>query len=292
EQVEAGVREKVEAAITDDMVRSGIKAQINASDVKAQMIAGAKQQYIDAKYPDYADKDDADKATIDAEADMAAQSMITDDAVNAKIDEIVEQKLPSAKQNAIEAEVANQMNSAQVQALISQNIDGAMSSDEVKNKISQGLNDKMNQAINDMYNSAEVQSQIAAGNAKVSGGISSLRNLQSQLNSYAQFYQGIQSYTGAVGQAAAGANKLKDAMPEFVEGVEALRNGQGQLSDGLKKFDKDGIEELNGVVEDNVEGLAERFAAMNDVAADHNRYDESGNEKNGVKFIYKVSVSD
>ena len=292
EQVEAGVREKVEAAITDDMVRSGIKAQINASDVKAQMIAGAKQQYIEAKYPDYADKDDTDKATIDAEADMAAQSMITDDAVNAKIDEIVEQKLPSAKQATIDEKVAEQMNTPEVQALISQNIDGAMSSDEVKNKISQGLNDKMNQAINDMYNSAEVQSQIAAGNAKVSGGISSLRNLQSQLNSYAQFYQGIQSYTGAVGQAAAGANKLKDAMPEFVEGVEALRNGQGQLSDGLKKFDKDGIEELNGVVEDNVEGLAERFAAMNDVAADHNRYDESGNEKNGVKFIYKVSVSD
>lgn len=286
-------RSQVEAAVTEyvknnvvvpqvdanaDLIKQGIRAEVeaNSSAVEAQVKQGVLAQMgID----DYDSLDDSSKAQVDA----AVQANLP-----AAIDQAVEANYPSVR----EAKINEAMASSETQAAIAAEVDSRMNSDEVKNGISQGLNDKINQAINEKYNSAEVQSQIAAGNAKVSSGVQSLRNLQNQLNSYAQFYQGIQTYTGAVGQAAAGAVQLKDAMPEFVQGVEALRNGQGQLSDGIKKFDEDGIEELNGVVEDNVEGLAERFAAMTDVAASHNKYDEAGSEKNGVKFIYKVSVSD
>ncbi len=289
----SAARSQVEAAVTEyvknnvvipqvdanaDLIKQGIRAEVeaNSSAVEAQVKQGVLAQMgID----DYDSLDDSSKAQVDA----AVQANLP-----AAIDQAVEANYPSVR----EAKINEAMASSETQAAIAAEVDSRMNSDEVKNGISQGLNDKINQAINEKYNSAEVQSQIAAGNAKVSSGVQSLRNLQNQLNSYAQFYQGIQTYTGAVGQAAAGAVQLKDAMPEFVQGVEALRNGQGQLSDGIKKFDEDGIEELNGVVEDNVEGLAERFAAMTDVAASHNKYDEAGSEKNGVKFIYKVSVSD
>ncbi len=273
---EAQVRAQVEAnrGLIEQQVRAQVEGNTDAikAQVKAEILAA---QGID----DYDSLDDETKAAIDA-------------AVDAKTSETIESMVSENVNAAVEAKVNEVLNSPETQAAIASNIDAAMGSDEVKAGIQNGINDKINQAINEKYNSAEVQNQIAAGNAKVSSGVQSLRNLQNQLNSYAQFYQGIQTYTGAVGQAAAGAVQLKDAMPEFVQGVEALRNGQGQLSDGIKKFDEDGIEELNGVVEDNVEGLAERFAAMTDVAASHNKYDEAGSEKNGVKFIYKVSVSD
>ena len=279
-QVRAGAEAQVRAQVEANrgLIEQQVRAQVegNRDAIMAQVKAGVlAAQGID----DYDSLDDDTKEAIDA-------------AVDAKTSETIESMVSENVNNTVEAKVSEVLNSAETQAAITANIDSAMGSDEVKAGIQNGINDKINQAINEKYNSAEVQSQIAAGNAKVSSGVQSLRSLQNQLNSYAQFYQGIQTYTGAVGQAAAGAGKLKDAMPEFVQGVEALRNGQGQLSDGIKKFDEDGIEELNGVVEDNVEGLAERFAAMTDVAADHNKYDESGSEKNGVKFIYKVSVSD
>lgn len=279
-QVKAGAEAQVRAQVEANrgLIEQQVRAQVegNKDAIKAQVKAGVlAAQGID----DYDALDDDTKAAIDA-------------AVDAKTSETIESMVSENVDSAVEAKVNEVLNSPETQAAIASNIDAAMGSDEVKAGIQNGINDKINQAINEKYNSAEVQSQIAAGNAKVSSGVQSLRNLQNQLNSYAQFYQGIQTYTGAVGQAAEGAVQLKDAMPEFVQGVEALRNGQGQLSDGIKKFDEDGIEELNGVVEDNVKGLAERFAAMTDVAASHNKYDEAGSEKNGVKFIYKVSVSD
>ena len=279
-QVKAGAEVQVRAQVEANrgLIEQQVRAQVegNKDAIKAQVKAGVlAAQGID----DYDALDDDTKAAIDA-------------AVDAKTSETIESMVSENVDSAVEAKVNEVLNSPETQAAIASNIDAAMGSDEVKAGIQNGINDKINQAINEKYNSAEVQSQIAAGNAKVSSGVQSLRNLQNQLNSYAQFYQGIQTYTGAVGQAAEGAVQLKDAMPEFVQGVEALRNGQGQLSDGIKKFDEDGIEELNGVVEDNVKGLAERFAAMTDVAASHNKYDEAGSEKNGVKFIYKVSVSD
>lgn len=279
-QVKAGAEAQVRAQVEANrgLIEQQVRAQVegNKDAIKEQVKAGVlAAQGID----DYDALDDETKAAIDA-------------AVDAKTSETIESMVSENVNAAVEEKVNEVLNSPETQAAIASNIDAAMGSDEVKAGIQNGINDKINQAINEKYNSAEVQSQIAAGNAKVSSGVQSLRNLQNQLNSYAQFYQGIQTYTGAVGQAAAGAVQLKDAMPEFVQGVEALRNGQGQLSDGIKKFDEDGIEELNGVVEDNVEGLAERFAAMTDVAASHNKYDEAGSEKNGVKFIYKVSVSD
>lgn len=290
-EVEAQVRAGVEAAITDDVARSYAKSQVDANAVKSQMIDKVKAEYLAAQQDAYDNADDAGKAQIESDAETYANSAVTDADVDNYINSKVEENLAATKAAMIEAKVAEKMNSPEIQAAINQNTTVAMGSDEVKGLITSGLNEQLAKGINDAYNSADVQSQIAAGNAKISSGVASLQNLQGQLNSYATFYQGIQTYTGAVGQASAGANKLRDAMPEFVQGVEALRNGQGQLSDGIKKFDKDGIEELNGVVEDNVEGLAERFSAMNQVAAEHNKYAADGDKKN-VKFIYKVSVSE
>lgn len=293
-QAEAKIRSQVEAAYmqaitaeVQNQYMQGCQAAVEANrsaieaGVKAQVLAAAG---IDEDTYNALDENDPAQAATKAAIDEQIASNV-ESTVSEKVNEAYASKAQDID-DTIQATYASK--ASEIDAKVA-----AMAADpSVQAQIDAGIESGIVDTINSTYNSADVQNQIAAGNAKVSSGVQSLRNLQNQLNSYAQFYQGIQTYTGAVGQAAAGAVQLKDAMPEFVQGVEALRNGQGQLSDGIKKFDEDGIEELNGVVEDNVEGLAERFAAMTDVAASHNKYDESGSEKNGVKFIYKVSVSD
>lgn len=293
-QAEAKIRSQVEAAYmqaitaeVQNQYMQGCQAAVEANrsaieaGVKAQVLAAAG---IDEATYNALDETDPAQAATKAAIDEQITSNV-ESTVSEKVNEAYASKAQDID-DTIQATYASK--ASEIDAKVA-----AMAADpSVQAQIDAGIESGIVDTINSTYNSADVQSQIAAGNAKVSSGVQSLRNLQNQLNSYAQFYQGIQTYTGAVGQAAAGAGQLKDAMPEFVQGVEALRNGQGQLSDGIKKFDEDGIEELNGVVEDNVEGLAERFAAMTDVAASHNKYDEAGSEKNGVKFIYKVSVSD
>ena len=293
-QAEAKIRSQVEAAYmqaitaeVQNQYMQGCQAAVEANrsaieaGVKAQVLAAAG---IDEDTYNALDENDPAQAATKAAIDEQIASNV-ESTVSEKVNEAYASKAQDID-DTIQATYASK--ASEIDAKVA-----AMAADpSVQAQIDAGIESGIVDTINSTYNSADVQNQIAAGNAKVSSGVQSLRNLQNQLNSYAQFYQGIQTYTGAVGQAAAGAVQLKDAMPEFVQGVEALRNGQGQLSDGIKKFDEDGIEELNGVVEDNVEGLAERFAAMTDVAASHNKYDEAGSEKNGVKFIYKVSVSD
>lgn len=293
-QAEAKIRSQVEAAYmqaitaeVQNQYMQGCQAAVEAN--RSAIEAGVKAQVLAAAGIDEA----AYNALDETDPAQAATKAAIDEQITSNVESTVSEKVNEAYaskaqdiDDTIQATYASK--ASEIDAKVA-----AMAADpSVQAQIDAGIESGIVDTINSTYNSADVQSQIAAGNAKVSSGVQSLRNLQNQLNSYAQFYQGIQTYTGAVGQAAAGAVQLKDAMPEFVQGVEALRNGQGQLSDGIKKFDEDGIEELNGVVEDNVEGLAERFAAMTDVAASHNKYDEAGSEKNGVKFIYKVSVSD
>ncbi|MCR5256371.1 MAG: hypothetical protein K6D96_10695 [Acetatifactor sp.] len=270
-QVRAGVEAKrgeIEAA-----VRTQVEANIDA--IRAQVKAGILQNMG----ADYDSLDEETKAVVDA-------------SVETKTAETIEAMVSQNTDAAIEAKVSEIYESADTQNLINTNIEAAMNSDEVKAGIQQGINEKIDQAINEKYNSPEVQGQIAAGNAEKESGVKKLKSLQSQLNSYAQFYKGVQDYTGAVGQAATGAAKLKGAMPEFIEGIDALKKGEGELSDGIERFDKEGIEKINSLVHDNVEGFSERLKAMSDIAKSHASYDDSGSEKGNVKYIYKVNAGE
>jgi putative membrane protein len=80
-------------------------------------------------------------------------------------------------------------------------------------------------------------------------------------------------------------------MPEFISGVQALRDGSVELSDGLKEFDEEGIQKLSDAVHGDLEGLMDRVRATRDVARNYQSFAGLGDSQEGeVKFIYKTGA--
>lgn len=197
-------------------------------------------------------------------AAIASQSGAPEEYVEANMGALIEQTLAS-KQDEIDATVAQQMESDQVKALISEKtkeqsealIDQYMASEEVKTQISDGLKE--------------------------------IVSARESLNEYNSFYQGIVAYTNGVGEAYNGALEIKKNMPELVEGVKTLQEGEGKLSDGLCKFNEEVITKVIDLIDDTLEGMIEKFDTLTSVSKNYTAYDASGNlMKEGVKFIYKV----
>lgn len=142
--------------------------------------------------------------------------------------------------------------------------------------------------------------------------------LKASLDSYNQFYQGLQSYTAGVAQAAAGAESLKtgasqlnggasqlsggaaelyggittlkNSTPALVDGVRQLRDGSKKLADGLDEFNREGIQKLVDAVDGDLEGLVERLKATADVSRGYQSFSGIDPETDGqVKFIYRTA---
>ena len=142
--------------------------------------------------------------------------------------------------------------------------------------------------------------------------------LKASLDSYNQFYQGLQSYTAGVAQAAAGAASLKagasqlnggasqlsggttelyggimtlkNSTPALVDGVRQLRDGSKELADGLDEFNREGIQKLVDAVDGDLEGLVERLKATADASRGYQSFSGIDPETEGqVKFVYRTA---
>ena len=102
----------------------------------------------------------------------------------------------------------------------------------------------------------EVQSQINAALEKAAAGRASLQALETQLDSYNTFYQGVISYTEGVDRANAGAQQilggtvtLKDGTGDLAYGASQLKDGTGTLAGGAYQL-KNGSGDLkNGTAQ-------------------------------------------
>ena len=81
--------------------------------------------------------------------------------------------------------------------------------------------------------SSQVQSQIQAAVESAKNGESSIAVLKQQLDSYQQFYSGLQDYTDGVAQAYAGSKDLAIGSNELKGGSQQLKDGAQQLYDCL-----------------------------------------------------------
>ncbi|MBD5161185.1 MAG: hypothetical protein HDT14_04045 [Oscillibacter sp.] len=146
----------------------------------------------------------------------------------------------------------------------------------------------------------------------------SVVQLKASLDSYNQFYQGLQNYTAGVAQAAAGAGSLmtgasqltggasqvsggaaelyggvmtlKNSTPALVDGVKQLRDGSRELADGLDEFNRDGVQKLVDAVDGNLEGFVERLKATADASRGYRSFSGIDSETEGqVKFIYRTA---
>ena len=302
EKVTAAVQQQVTATVTDtvqqQVAEQVIQAAANMSkaDYDAAVAAGMIPQQ-----------------TQDA-VNAAIQAQMGSEAVQSKIAENVSAQIASeAVQSKITENIDTQISSEAVQATITENTDAQMQTEAIQATIQQQTELQVQKAISENMASDAVQSQLK----KASEGAQTLIALKASLDDYNTFYLGLLTYTGGVDDAAAGANalyagadqlkdgtaqlragaaqlyngvlQLQDGTPALVSGVTQLKDGAMQLSEGLQQFNRDGIQKLVNLLQNDVGDLSARVQATIDVSKDYRSFAGISDDAEGqVKFIYRT----
>lgn len=302
EEVTAAVQQQVSATVTDtvqqQVAEQVIQAAANMSkaDYDAAVAAGIIPQQ-----------------TQDA-VNAAIQAQMGSEAVQSKIAENVSAQMASeAVQSKITKNIDTQISSVAVQATITENTDAQLQTEAIQATIQQQTELQVQKAISENMASDAVQSQLK----KASEGAQTLIALKASLDDYNTFYLGLLTYTGGVDDAAAGANdlyagadqlkggtaqlragaaqlyngvlQLQDGTPALVSGVTQLKDGAMQLSEGLQQFNRDGIQKLVNLLQNDVGDLSARVQATIDVSKDYRSFAGISDDAEGqVKFIYRT----
>ena len=103
----------------------------------------------------------------------------------------------------------------------------------------------------------------------------SLVTLKETLDSMKRFYEGVVSYTGAVGEAAGGAMKLSE--------------GAAQLHDGLQRFSEEAMDRILGLLGDDLKPMLERAQAVSGLAEAYQSYAGKADDMTGsVQFVIRT----
>ena len=302
EKVTAAVQQQVSATVTDtvqqQVAEQVIQAAANMSkaDYDAAVAAGIIPQQ-----------------TQDA-VNAAIQAQMGSEAVQSKIAENVSAQMASqAVQSKITENIDTQISSEAVQATITENTDAQLQAEAIQATIQQQTELQVQKAISENMASDAVQSQLK----KASEGAQTLIALKASLDDYNTFYLGLLTYTGGVDDAAAGANslyagadqlkdgtaqlcagaaqlyngvlQLQDGTPALVSGVTQLKDGAMQLSEGLQQFNRDGIQKLVHLLQNDVGDLSARVQATIDVSKNYRSFAGISDDAEGqVKFIYRT----
>ena len=207
---------------------------------------------------------------------------------------------------------------ADTQAQIASAVSKKMASQEMAETVNSLVSQKKQELIDQNMQSSQVQSQIQAAVESAKNGESSIAVLKQQLDSYQQFYSGLQDYTDGVAQAyagskdlAIGSNELKggsqqlkdgaqqlyDGISSFqsgssalVDGVSQLKDGGMQLSEGMKQFNEDGIQKITEAFQGDLSQLAARLKALGEVSRSYQNYSGIADGMPGsVKFVYRTA---
>ena len=318
QQVETKVAAAVRQQVTKE-VTAAVQQQVTATVTDTVQQQVAEQVIQAAANMSKADYDAAVAAGIipqqtqDA-VNAAIQSQMGSEAVQSKIAENVSAQMASeAVQSKITENIDTQISSEAVQATITENTDAQMQTEAIQATIQQQTELQVQKAISENMASDAVQSQLK----KASEGAQTLIALKASLDDYNTFYLGLLTYTGGVDDAAAGANalyagadqlkdgtaqlragaaqlyngvlQLQDGTPALVSGVTQLKDGAMQLSEGLQQFNRDGIQKLVNLLQNDVGDLSARVQATIDVSKDYRSFAGISDDAEGqVKFIYRT----
>ena len=293
QKVTAAVRQEVEAKVTAAVkTEATTAAQAQVAENVIWTATGMTKKDYDAAVA----AGQIPQATQDA-VNAAIQAQLSDPDVQKQINATVEAQMASETvKNAIKAQTDAQMQTEKVQAAISQNVEL-----QVKKAIAENMA------------SDEVQKQLQAA----SEGSKTLIALKASLDDYNAFYLGLLDYTAGVDEAAEGSNELyagagdlkdgtgelragaaklyagvlqlKDGTPALVSGVTQLKDGAMQLSEGLQQLNKEGIQKLTKLLQDDLGDLTARVQATIDVSRDYRSFSGISDDASGqVKFIYRT----
>ena len=318
QQVETKVAAAVRQQVTKE-VTAAVQQQVTATVTDTVQQQVAEQVIQAAANMSKADYDAAVAAGIipqqtqDA-VNAAIQAQMGSEAVQSKIAENVSAQMASeAVQSKITENIDTQISSEAVQATITENTDAQLQTEAIQATIQQQTELQVQKAISENMASDAVQSQLK----KASEGAQTLIALKASLDDYNTFYLGLLTYTGGVDDAAAGANalyagadqlkdgtaqlragaaqlyngvlQLQDGTPALVSGVTQLKDGAMQLSEGLQQFNRDGIQKLVNLLQNDVGDLSARVQATIDVSKDYRSFAGISDDAEGqVKFIYRT----
>lgn len=318
QQVETKVAAVVRQQVTEE-VTAAVQQQVTATVTDTVQQQVAEQVIQTAANMSKADYDAAVAAGIipqqtqDA-VNAAIQAQMGSEAVQSKIAENVSAQMASeAVQSKITENIDTQISSEAVQATITENTDAQLQTEAIQATIQQQTELQVQKAISENMASDAVQSQLK----KASEGAQTLIALKASLDDYNTFYLGLLTYTGGVDDAAAGANdlyagadqlkggtaqlragaaqlyngvlQLQDGTPALVSGVTQLKDGAMQLSEGLQQFNRDGIQKLVNLLQNDVGDLSARVQATIDVSKNYRSFAGISDDAEGqVKFIYRT----
>lgn len=318
QQVETKVAAVVRQQVTEE-VTAAVQQQVSATVTDTVQQQVAEQVIQAAANMSKADYDAAVAAGIipqqtQAAVNTAIQAQMGSEAVQSKIAENVSAQMASqAVQSKITENIDTQISSEAVQATITENTDAQLQTEAIQATIQQQTELQVQKAISENMASDAVQSQLK----KASEGAQTLIALKASLDDYNTFYLGLLTYTGGVDDAAAGANdlyagadqlkggtaqlragaaqlyngvlQLQDGTPALVSGVTQLKDGAMQLSEGLQQFNRDGIQKLVNLLQNDVGDLSARVQATIDVSKDYRSFAGISDDAEGqVKFIYRT----
>ena len=293
QKVTAAVRQEVEAKVTAAVkTEATTAAQAQVAENVIRTATGMTKKDYDAAVA----AGQIPQATQDA-VNAAIQAQLSDPDVQKQINATVEAQMASETvKNTIKAQTDAQMQTEKVQAAISQNVEL-----------------QVQKAIAENMASDAVQKQLQAA----SEGSKTLIALKASLDDYNAFYLGLLDYTAGVDEAAEGSNELyagagdlkdgttelragaaklyagvlqlKDGTPALVSGVTQLKDGAMQLSEGLQQLNKEGIQKLTKLLQDDLGDLTARVQATIDVSKDYRSFSGISDDASGqVKFIYRT----
>ena len=293
QKVTAAVRQEVEAKVTAAVkTEATTAAQAQVAENVIRTATGMTKKDYDAAVA----AGQIPQATQDA-VNAAIQAQLSDPDVQKQINAAVEAQMASdTVKNTIKAQTDAQMQTEKVQATISQNVEL-----QVKKAIAENMA------------SDAVQKQLQAA----SEGSKTLIALKASLDDYNAFYLGLLDYTAGVDEAAEGSDELyagagdlkdgtaelragaaklyagvlqlKDGTPALVSGVTQLKDGAMQLSEGLQQLNKEGIQKLTKLLQDDLGDLTARVQATIDVSRDYRSFSGISDDASGqVKFIYRT----
>lgn len=311
QQVTATVTDAVKQQVTATVIQTaaGMSVENYNAAVSAGMVPQEKQDAINA-----AIQAQMSSEAIQAKITENVTAQMSSDTVKAKITENIDAQMESETvKTKITENTDAQMESDTVKATIAENTDAQMKTEDIQKTISQQIELQVKKAISENMASDTVQSQLTAA----SEGAKTLISLKASLDDYNAFYLGLLSYTQGVDTAAAGADqlnsgadqlkegtaalkegaatlyngvlKMKDGVPTLISGVEQLKDGSMQLSEGLQQLNKEGIEKLVSLLENDLGDLSARVQATIDVSKNYRSFAGISDDADGqVKFIYRT----
>ncbi len=141
----------------------------------------------------------------------------------------------------------------------------------------------LNQINTDIAILSQYLQMIQQGASSIQGLPEMVKGLQDGISALAsgsaKLSEGLSAYTDGVGKVHEGAEKLRegagqlpDAGSALNEGYRTILSGVWDLSDGMKKFDREGIRELTKLGGSQLQDLVRRIKALRGIDASYDNY--------------------